>query len=244
MGAMMGHMTRAVDVVITRQFPRYRFFFQAGFDAAAWFVGLWIATLLRYDLVFDQVDNWGVARVAAVAALAQIGIGSLAGLYVHRWRYGTFEEVGAVMRVVALVTVLVSLLNLTPLLSHVLPTSATVVAGFLALAVMSLGRMVWRTMLDRWTRAEGDGREPVIVVGAGEGGLQVVTAMLKSGPYHPVAILDDKPDLQNLRLKGVRVMGDRTALPEIAHRLGVRTLVVAIPSASGELIRDIARRAD
>ena len=230
--------------MITRRFPRYRFFFQAGFDAAAWFVGLWTATLLRYDLVFDQVDNWGVARVAAIAALAQIAIGSLAGLYVHRWRYGTFEEVGAVVRVVAVVTVLVSLLNLTPLLSHVLPTSATVVAGFLALAMMSLGRIVWRTMLERWTRAEGDGREPVIVVGAGEGGLQVVTAMLKSGPFHPVAILDDKPDLRNLRLKGVRVMGDRTALPEIAHRLGVRTLVVAIPSASGELIRDIARRAD
>ena len=82
--------------MITRQFPRYRFFFQAGVrrrgmvrrsvdrDAAC-------ATTWQ----FDQVDTRGVARVAAVAALAQIGIGALAGLYVHRWRYGTFEEVAA-----------------------------------------------------------------------------------------------------------------------------------------------------
>jgi FlaA1/EpsC-like NDP-sugar epimerase len=68
--------------------------------------------------------------------------------------------------------------------------------------------------------------------------------MLKSGPYHPVAILDDKPDLKNLRVKGVRVMGGRTAMAAVAERMGVSTIVVAIPSASGELIRDIARRAD
>ncbi len=230
--------------MMARHFPRYRFFFQAGFDSGAWFVGLWIATFLRFDLHLGQVDNWGVARVATVAALLQIGLGTIAGLYVHRWRYGTFEEVGATARVVAVVTTLVAGLNLTPLLSHTLPTSATIVAGFLALAVMCVGRIAWRTSLERWTRAEGDGREPVIVIGAGEGGLQAVTAMLKAGPYHPVAILDDNPDVQNLRIKGVRVMGDRTALPDIAHRLGVHTIVVAIPSAPGELIRDIARRAD
>jgi FlaA1/EpsC-like NDP-sugar epimerase len=229
---------------MARQFPKYRFFFQAGFDSVAWFVGLWTATFLRYDMVVEQVDNWGVARIAAVAALAQISLGVLAGLYVHRWRYGTFEEVGATARVVAGVTVLVSLLNLTPLLARVVPVSATIVAGFLALGVMCLGRIVWRMMLERWTRAADDGREPVIVLGAGEGGLQAVTAMIKSGPYHPVAIIDDKPDLRNLRLKGVRVMGDRTALVEVAERLGVSTIVVAIPSAPGELIRDIARRAD
>jgi FlaA1/EpsC-like NDP-sugar epimerase len=99
-------------------------------------------------------------------------------------------------------------------------------------------------MLDRWTRVDRVDREPVIVVGAGEGGLQAITAMLTSGPYHPVAILDDRPDLKNLRVKGVRVMGDRTAMGEVAERMGASTVVVAIPSASGELIRDLARRAD
>ncbi len=227
-----------------RQFSRYRFLCQTAFDAAAWFIGLWTATFLRYDLNLQQVDNWGVARIAAVAALAQVGFGVLAGLYVHRWRYGTFEEVAATARVVAVVTVLITLLNLTPLLDRVVPVSATIVAGFLAVGVMSLGRLVWRTLLERWTRANGDGREPVIVIGAGEGGLQAVTAMTKSGPYHPVAILDDKADLRNLRLKGVRVMGGISAMAEIAERTGARTIVVAIPSASGELIRDIARRAD
>ena len=227
-----------------RQFSKYRFSLQAGFDSLAWFVGIWVATFLRYELDVDKVDLSGVFRVAAVAIAAQVVLGTLAGLYVHRWRYGTFEEVAATLRVAGGVTLVISLLDLTPLLDRAVPLSATIVSGFLAVAIMCSGRISWRLLLDRWTRAEGNGREPVIVVGAGEGGLQAVTAMIKSGPYHPVAILDDNPDLRNLRLKGVRVAGGRTALAEVAQRLGAGTVVVAIPSASGELIRDIARRAD
>jgi FlaA1/EpsC-like NDP-sugar epimerase len=230
--------------VIARQFPRYRFVLQSGYDATAWLVGLWVATFLRYELVLAKVDTVAVASVVAVAVVAQIGLGTLAGLYVHRWRYGTFDEVAAAVRVVGAVTVLITFLNVTPVLDRAVPLSATIVSGFLALSVMCSGRVVWRLMLDRWTRVDRVDREPVIVVGAGEGGLQAITAMLKSGPYHPVAILDDRPDLKNLRVKGVRVMGDRTAMGEVAERMGASTVVVAIPSASGELIRDLARRAD
>ncbi|MCZ7628818.1 MAG: hypothetical protein M5U19_07035 [Microthrixaceae bacterium] len=120
--------------------------------------------------------------------------GTAAGLYVHRWRYGSFEEIAATLRVVAVVTVVVTMANIMPVLDHAILVSASIVAGFLAIAVMSGVRLVWRLLLDHWTRATGFDREPVIVMGAGEGGLQTVTAMLKSGPFHPVALLDDDPE--------------------------------------------------
>lgn len=229
---------------VNSQAPRFRFVIQAGLDTTAWFVGLWTATFLRYDMAVDAVDNWGVARVAILAGFTQVALGVLAGLYVHRWRYGTFEEVSMLARVVVGVTGVIVLLDVSPLLARAVPVSAVIVAGFLSLALMCVGRMIWRTLLERWTRADSDGREPVIVIGAGEGGLQVVTAMVRSGPYHPVAVLDDNPDLRNLRLKGVKVMGDRTKMVELAKHLDVDTVIVAIPSASGELIRDIAVHAD
>lgn len=240
----MGDVPAEQGNMMSRQISRHRFLFQAAFDSAAWFLGLWGATYLRFDLAFDRVDNWGVARVAVLAALAQVGIGVLAGLYVHRWRYGTFEEVAATARVAAAVTVLVTILNLTPLIGREIPISAGIVAGFLALGVMFTGRLAWRVALDRWTRSTEDDREPVIVFGAGEGGLQAVTAMIKSGPYHPVAIIDDSADLRNLRIKGVRVMGGREDISDVAARFGAKTMVIAVPSAAGELVRDLARRAD
>lgn len=148
------------------------------------------------------------------------------------------------MRVVVGVTVAMTLADVSPLLDHAIPVSASIVSGFLAIAVMSAARFAWRLLLDRWTRATGVDREPVIVFGAGEGGLQTVTAMIKGGPYHPVALLDDQPSLRNLRLKGVRVRGSRNALADVVAETGATTLVIAIPSADAETIRDIAARAD
>ena len=229
---------------MTRHFSRYRFVVQASFDATGWLVALWTATFLRFELEFSQVEISGVLLVASVAAALQVGLGTMAGLYVHRWRYGTFEEISATLSVVAAVTFIVTLLNVLPVLDHAVPVSASIVAGFLAMSFMCGGRLVWRMMLERWTRAKGDGRKPIIVMGAGEGGLQIVTAMLKAGPYNPVAVIDDDPSLQRLRVKGVPVMGNRTQLAEVVERTGATAFVIAIPSADGETIRDLAARAD
>ncbi len=217
---------------------------QAGFDAAAWFVGLWTATLLRYELDVTAVDLADVLLLGAVAAALQVVIGRTMGLYVHRWRYGTFEEIAAAVRVVALVAVVVAVADVLPPGDNILPLSATIMSGFLALSIMCAGRVAWRLQLDAWSRAADTDRTSVIVVGAGSGGLQIVTAMLQTGPYHPVAVIDDNPDLRNLRLKGVPVCGDRTALARVVQRTGATDMVIAIPSASGETIRDLAARAD
>ena len=63
-------------------------------------------------------------------------------------------------------------------------------------------------------------------------------------PYAPVAVLDDSPELQNLRLRGVPVRGTRRDLEQVARDTGATVLVIAIPSADGELIRDLAADAD
>lgn len=223
---------------------RFRFAFQASIDVAAWFAAAFLATYLRYEMHLEKVELAGVVAFAAVAGALQVGVGARVGLYVHRWRYGTFEEVAAAVRVVAGVTVVITVLDLVRPLHHAIPVSASIVSGVMALVMMCAGRLAWRLDLDRRTRFGHEGREPVVVVGAGEGGLQIVTAMLKGGPYHPVAILDDDPELRNLRVKGVPVRGNRAALREVVGETGARTVVIAIPSASAETLRDLSAGAD
>ncbi|MEX0768735.1 MAG: nucleoside-diphosphate sugar epimerase/dehydratase [Microthrixaceae bacterium] len=223
---------------------KYRFVLQAGFDCGAWLLGLWLATLLRYELQFDQVNFLGLIGLGSIAMVAQLVLGRLGGLYVHRWRYGTFDEILGTLRVVSCVTVLVAAADAFSPGLRPIPVSASVMSGFIALGIMCAGRLVWRQRLEKWTRAEGDDRMPIIVVGAGSGGLQVVTAMVKAGPFHPVAVIDDNPDLRNLRIKGVKVCGDRSSLARVVEQTGARHIILAMPSASGEFIRDIAKRAD
>ena len=229
---------------VSRYLTRYRFGLQAGFDSAAWLIGLWLATLLRYELDVTAVDLSDVVVVAVVAMCVQVFVGRLMGLYVHRWRYGTFEEIAATVRVAAVVAVAIGVADVLPPGDNILPLSATIMSGFLALSIMCAGRLVWRLQLDSWRRSPDGDRTSIIVVGAGDGGLQIVSAMLRSGPYHPVAVIDDNPDLRNLRLKGVQVSGDRSALERVARDTGANHMVIAIPSASGETIRDLAARAD
>ncbi|CAB4690298.1 unannotated protein [freshwater metagenome] len=223
---------------------KYRFALQATFDCGAWMLGLWLATLLRYELQFGAVDTLGVLALGSIAMVAQVVLGRLGGLYVHRWRYGTFDEIVGTLKVVAMVTVLVAAADAFSPGVRPVPVSAAIVSGFVALAIMCIGRLVWRQKLEKWTRVESDDRLPIIVIGAGSGGLQVITAMIKSGPYHPVAVIDDNPDLRNLRIKGVKVGGDRSSLAQIVEQTGAKHIIIAIPSASGEFIRDVAKRAD
>lgn len=222
---------------------RLRFALQAGFDAGCWFVALHLAALLRFDFARSRIDEVTLLVAALLVAAAQVVIGRLAGLYIHRWRYGTFEEVGAATLSAGALTAVATVVNL---FGRPLPVSVPLLAGPVALCGMIAGRAAWRVLLERATRPSEESSERVIVFGAGDGGLQVVRAMLSSpnSPYIPVALLDDNPDLRNLRVKSVRVVGGRAWIKTAAERFRATKLVVAVPSASSELMRDLVALAD
>ena len=62
--------------------------------------------------------------------------------------------------------------------------------------------------------------------------------------YRPVALLDDDPDKRRLRIGGIPVLGDRSAMAEVAAKTGARVLVIAIAGASGMAIRDLSAEAE
>ena len=56
----------------------------------------------------------------------------------------------------------------------------------------------------------------------------------------PVGLIDDDPRKAGISLHGLRVLGPRSAIPGLVGRLGVDEVLLAIPSASGEVVRDVA----
>lgn len=89
-------------------------------------------------------------------------------------------------------------------------------------------------------------RHPVIVLGAGFQGEQLVSAMLKDpdASYRPVAFLDDAPQLRGSRLCGVRVEGPLKALHRVALLTGATHAVVAINDRSPELMERVSTLAE
>ena len=62
--------------------------------------------------------------------------------------------------------------------------------------------------------------------------------------YRPVALLDDDPDKRRLRIHGVPVLGDRTAMAVAAAKTGAKVLVIAIARPSGSAIHDLTAEAE
>src|SRR5207237_4715444 len=81
----------------------------------------------------------------------------------------------------------------------------------------------------------------VIVVGAGDAGRLIVQEMQRSRrlSYTPIGFVDDDPRKRNTRILGVRVLGTMDELPRIVRDFKPDELLIAIPSASGDVRRRV-----
>jgi FlaA1/EpsC-like NDP-sugar epimerase len=215
-------------------------------DATAWWVSLFLALVARYDLagVPQQAPRWWLLAVLAVTV--QWSAGLLLRLYRGRYRFGGFEEVAGVLRVVLLTGAVLLAVDILAGSPRIVPLSVVPGAALVALTLMSGVRYVWRLVLERRRRPRVEGATRLLVFGAGDGGSQMVASMLRTAdsPYYPVGFLDDDHSKRYLRINGVPVLGGRGELAKHAQRTSAQGLLIAIPSASATLIRELSTLAE
>lgn len=220
---------------------------QAGIDALAWFVGIAAFQFVRFDFSFtssgtESPFTFGdMVGTAALAALMQMVAGLWVGLYRNHWRYGSIDEMGHLVASVSAVAVVLTTVGLTTGLRPV-PVSVPIGGAIAALVVMTGVRYSWRMVTDLAMRPNQHLAEPVLVIGAGEGGEQLLTSMLRNSAskYVPVAMLDDDPSKARLSIRGIQVVGTTAEMSAWADELDVSTVVVAIPSAPPAVLRRLA----
>ncbi|HUP85934.1 MAG TPA: nucleoside-diphosphate sugar epimerase/dehydratase [Acidimicrobiales bacterium] len=219
-----------------------RYGMEGSADAAVWAFALVAAAFIRLDFHLAPVPVAALLVVMPLAAVVQVLVGVIIGLYAGTWRYGSFDEVAGLARAAVLTSLLTFGLNLALPVGLRVPRTVPLGAGAIALVLMAGIRYGWRLAWERGRRPSGDHTERLLVFGAGEGGVQVITAMLRdpASPYVPVGLLDDDPRKRNLRVMGIRVAGTKTDLSDVARRTGATSLLVAIPSASRDLVAEMA----
>ncbi|MDQ1393265.1 MAG: hypothetical protein QOF30_2242 [Acidimicrobiaceae bacterium] len=212
----------------------------------AWAVALTMAVVMRYEFDYHKVHWAGLAIVVVLVSVAQVISGVGFGLYVGRWRYGSFEEVAALARAVGVAAVVIGVIDGVAVTPHMVPLSTPVIGGFVAIFFMSGIRYARRLDAERLMRPSTDVSERIIVFGAGEAGAQVVTAMLHDpdSPYVPVALLDDDLSKRNLRIMGVPVVGTRDRLAAVAEAYQAKAVLIAIPSAGSSVVGPLSKLVD
>ena len=214
-------------------------------DCLIWVVALYFASLLRLDFNIGRVDSFNLAILFVPTILLQAATGYWTGLYRGWWVNGSFEEVAALARSTAISSLALVAIDLGVPGDRPAPMSAVVGAGIMAFVGMGGARYVARQVLEQQRRSMNRDRERAIIFGAGDGGERTIRAMLfdSDSPFVPVALLDDDPRKRNLTIRGVRVLGDRSHIAEIAAQFGAKALVMAVPTGDGALVRDLTKEA-
>ncbi len=191
-------------------------------------------------------------RMVALALLIKPIVYYFFGLYRHLWVYASIKELRLVILSVSTASVLLSVavMVMTTLQNRMpgylgFPRAVLVIDGLLSLFLIGGLRFSVRALAEARSNVVGriNGHTShVLVVGAGDAGALVVREMLKNQQLNqkPVCFLDDDANKQKQQIHGVPVIGKLEDLARVITARHIDEVVVAIPSAPGNVIRQVA----
>ncbi|MEK8023028.1 MAG: nucleoside-diphosphate sugar epimerase/dehydratase [Candidatus Hydrogenedentota bacterium] len=93
----------------------------------------------------------------------------------------------------------------------------------------------------RRPRSISESGRNIIIIGAGDAGVMTLREIRKhpQSDMNVVGFIDDNASKKGLWIDGVRVIGGREEIPAAVAALKAEELIIAIPSASGETVREM-----
>jgi FlaA1/EpsC-like NDP-sugar epimerase len=178
-----------------------------------------------------------------VALVIKIPVYFAFGLYRRLWMYASTNELRLITVAVTTASVLSSgvmiALITAGLIQPGMPRSALGIDWLLSLVMIGGSRFALRILAEQSsTRRDGKARR-TLIVGAGDAGALVARELQKSSQLNllPIGFLDDDPAKQNHEIYGVSVIGKMEQIASVLENQHVDEVVIAIPSASGNIIR-------
>ena len=197
----------------------------------------WHATYL-FRLGFERWQPgrpWYDDAVSLAVALAYLLMLTLTGVPRGLWRFFGFDD----FKRIAAGCLLAGLFSAVwVLMAHLVGVARAVLVlhplfCIVALCLLRMAyRMVWEHARSRTSGEERQGRR-AIVLGAGDAARRLVGAIHRRDGWTVLAMLDDDPAKQGLRIAGVTVQG-RLADLTLPHILdGATHVIVAMPGEIG-----------
>jgi FlaA1/EpsC-like NDP-sugar epimerase len=218
-------------------------------DAALVALAYYLSYQLRFDDGVPERYEQLFTHSLGIAVIGSVLVFSAMGLYRHWWRYASQRDflrvVQAAFAATLVVVSLISLLdpayvNTTTGYEGLNAPAGVIALFFLLMLLLLLGaRSVVRLFYDRPVGSFRPNRHArsVLIVGAGEGGRLVLKEIVRNPALalRPVGFVDDDPRKHGLRIGGVRVHGGTDRLRRILEDIEPDEVLIAIPSAPGEL---------
>lgn len=221
-------------------------------------LALWLAFALRFEWSIPEVYRPHFWRIALFVTGLRIVLLALFGLYRGVWRYIGVSDLISILKAVSLGTVSMAaaafLARRLDYASWGIPLDwlegyplSVMVAEWLGTVMLIGGLRLGLRLLQRHRatiRYRNIERKRVLIIGAGDAGEMVARQLLDHPEYgyQAVGFIDDDPRKRNRRIHGLPILGGRDQILQTVHNKRVEEIIIAIPSAPGQVVREMVER--
>lgn len=204
------------------------------------------AYLLRFNLETIPEEYRNSLLLLMLVGVVVQGISYwLLGLYRGLWRFASIPDLVRILKSVVLGTLLITVIVFFTNRLAGIPRSIFVLYPMLLTIGLSLPRIFYRWYKEHYRiPMHISVGKRVVIVGAGQAGELLVRDLRRQPEILPVAFLDDDSAKHGREIHGVRVLGKIYEMTEIIPALDIQEILIAIPSATREVMQHIVSQCD
>ncbi|MBW2194909.1 MAG: polysaccharide biosynthesis protein, partial [Deltaproteobacteria bacterium] len=226
--------------------------------AAAWYV----AHLVRFDFVIQEERLTLLAKWLPAIILTKLTFFHFFDLYRGMWRYTSISDLLNILKASAVSSLFILGVVLFWTRFHGFSRSVFVIDWCLTILFISgcrltvrlyfvrlyfelvsedkPSRVLTRALLGSLSRGHSESKN-LIIIGAGDCGEKIYREIHNNARlgYHVIGFLDDHPNKLGMKIHSIPVLGSIGDIKHIAQSAGADEMLIAIPSASAQQMRQI-----
>ncbi|WP_347489290.1 nucleoside-diphosphate sugar epimerase/dehydratase [Desulfoscipio sp. XC116] len=201
-----------------------------------------LSIIIAYMLRFDSLNLSGTYllqyyEIAPIVVFVYLVSFYVMKLYNRVWAYASIGELSAIVQAVTLGSL--GVIALTYLLEYLLPRSVILSSWALLILLVGGFRLSWRVLVEH-KKGNGHHGKRTLIIGAGDAGVLVARELKNhDSGLLPVGFIDDNISKQKMRVLDLPVLGTRERIPNITKRRNIETIIIAMPSADSQTVREI-----
>jgi FlaA1/EpsC-like NDP-sugar epimerase len=218
-----------------------RFAILLSLDLLIIFISYYVSFLLRFDTLELGPQVAVFERTFWIFLMSHALVFTWTGMYRQVWRYANLGN--AILIVVS--TFLASLTGFTAIyllnLQTGLPRSVPIILWSLSTIAIGALKFSWRGINGLKTRIGKTEVNRCFIYGAGSSG-ELLARFIKENakfPYKILGFIDDDPKKVGRNIHGRKILGTGKSLEWLAKEHSVSSILIAMNSAPGKVIRDI-----
>jgi FlaA1/EpsC-like NDP-sugar epimerase len=204
------------------------------------FGAYFLAFLLRFDFDIPSIEGYGFSKALPALIIIKLVAFGYFGLFRGLWQYVSADDVVLILK--ANVIASLGFVGTVAAMGWLgFPRSVFLLDFILCLGMTTSLRFSLKFLKDLTIKRGISLKDhDILIVGAGDAGVMLFQEIRRNPSMgRVVGFIDDDRKKQFETIRGVHVLGGRKDIPRVVRELGVDEIILAVPSATGAVVRDI-----